>query len=86
MANYGYDLGRNYYLSSGLQFISQFAPGYNYVKTPSPNFDDRISKFLAPAYINTGIGISYNPNENFQVIFRPINGKFTIVADKHLQK
>jgi len=86
MANYGYDLGKNYYLSSGLQFISQFAPGYNYVKTPSPNFDDRISKFLAPAYINTGIGISYNPNENFQVIFRPINGKFTIVADKHLQK
>ena len=68
MANYGYDLGKNYYLSSGLQFISQFAPGYNYVKTPSPNFDDRISKFLAPAYINTGIGISYNPNENFQVI------------------
>jgi hypothetical protein len=50
MANYGYDLGRNYYLSSGFQFISQFAPVFNYVKTPSPNFDDRISKFLAPAY------------------------------------
>lgn len=86
MGNYGYELGRNYYLSSGLQFISQFAPGYNYSNTPSPTFGDKISKFLAPAYINIGVGISYNPNENFQIITRPLNGKFTLVLDKALQK
>ena len=86
MSNYGYDLGSNYYLSTGFQFISQFAPGYNYSATPNPTKDDRISKFLAPAYVNLGIGISYNPNENFQVIVRPVNGKFTIVEDKLLQK
>ena len=86
MANYGYDLGRNYYLSSGLQFISQFAPGFDYTATPNPNYDNRISKFLAPAYVNLGIGVSYNPSENFQVIVRPVNGKFTIVEDKLLQK
>lgn len=86
MSNYGYDLGKNYYLSTGFQFISQFAPGYNYTATPNPLYQNRISKFLAPAYINIGMGISYNPSENFQVIVRPVNGKFTIVGDPLLQK
>lgn len=85
-SNYGYDLGKNFYLSAGLQFLSQFAPGYNYAKTPEPQFNDRISTFLAPAYVNLGVGISYNPRENFQVIFRPLNGKFTLVVDEMLQK
>lgn len=85
-ANYGYDLGNNYYLSTGLQFLSQFRPGYNYNITPNPTQSDKISSFLAPAYVNLGLGISYNPDENFQVIFRPLNGKFTIVAEPDLQK
>ena len=86
MTNYGYDLGRNYYLSTGFQFVSQFTAGYNYSETPDPEYSDRISKFMAPGYLNIGLGISYNPNENFQVIFRPANGKFTFVNDPHLQK
>lgn len=84
--NYGYDLGKNYYLSTGFQFLSQFAPAYNYSDTPDPTRADRISNFLAPGYLNIGLGVSYNPQENFQIIFRPINGKFTIVADPELQK
>lgn len=85
-ANYGYDLGKNYYLSTGFQFLSQFMPGYNYSATPNPAKSDKISDFLAPAYINVGLGVSYNPQENFQIIFRPINGKFTLVEDPLLQK
>lgn len=86
MSNYGYDLGKNYYLSAGFQFISQFSAGFDYNATPDPNYDDRISKFLAPAYLNAGLGISYNPSKNFQIIVRPINGKFTFVGDRKLQK
>lgn len=86
MSNYGYDIGKNFYLSTGFQFLSQFAPGYNYSATPNPEFSDRISRFMAPGYLNVGLGISYNPKENFQVIFRPINGKFTFVNDPLLQK
>ncbi|MGC4128572.1 MAG: DUF3078 domain-containing protein [Bergeyella sp.] len=85
MTNYGYELGGDYYLSSGIQFLSQFTPGYNYSETPDPEISDRVSRFLAPGYVNLGIGISYNPKENFQVIFRPVNGKFTFVTDPHLQ-
>lgn len=86
MSNYGYELGNHYYLSAGMQFRSQFMPGYNYNVTPDPSYTDRTSKFFAPAYVNVGIGVSYNPKENFQIIFRPITGKFTIVADPLLQK
>lgn len=85
MTNYGYELAQNYYLSTGFQFLSQFTAGYNYSNTPDPVFDNRISKFMAPGYLNLGIGLSYNPNENFQVIVRPVNGKFTFVLDKKLQ-
>ncbi|TDX84689.1 DUF3078 domain-containing protein [Epilithonimonas xixisoli] len=85
MTNYGYELAQHYYLSTGFQFLSQFTPGFNYANNPDPVYDDRISKFMAPGYLNLGIGVSYNPNENFQVIFRPVNGKFTFVLDKKLQ-
>lgn len=86
MSNYGYDIGKNFYLSTGFQFLSQFSAGYNYSNTRSPDFSDRISRFLSPGYLNAGLGISYNPNENFQIIFRPLNGKFTFVTDPILQK
>lgn len=84
--NYGYDIGKNYYLSAGYQLITQFTAGYNYNSKNTPQYSDRISNFMAPGYLNTGFGLSYNPNENFQVILRPINGKFTFVLDPHLQK
>ena len=85
-SNYGYDIGKNYYLSAGIQFVSQFGPGYNYSATPDPTFSDRISRFMAPGYLNIGMGLSYNPNENLQIIVRPINGRFTFVTDPLLQK
>lgn len=85
-SNYGYELGKFYYLSTGFQFISQFTRGYNYGATPNPTKMDRISQFMAPGYLNLGLGLSYNPNENLQVIFRPINGQFTFVTDPLLQK
>ncbi|WP_018674815.1 DUF3078 domain-containing protein [Riemerella columbina] len=85
-SNYGYDIGKNYYLSIGVQLLTQFMPGYNYKATPDPTIEDRVSRFMAPGYFNAGIGISYNPNENFQAVFRPLNAKVTIVLDEQLQK
>lgn len=85
MTNYGYELTQHYYLSTGFQFLSQFTPGFNYSSTPDPVYDNRISKFMAPGYLNLGLGFSYNPNDNFQIILRPLNGKFTFVLDKKLQ-
>jgi len=83
--NYGYDLWKNVYISAGTQFVSQFLPGFNYSTDPYPEYDDRISKFMAPGYVNIGLGLSFNPSENFQVIFRPATGRFTFVLDPKLQ-
>lgn len=85
-SKYGYDLGQQYYLLLGMEFYSQFSAGYNYSAQKKLTYKDRISKFMAPAYLNSGIGILYNPNENFQISVSPINAKFTFVLDEHLQK
>ena len=82
---YGYDLGRHYYLLLGAEFSSQFSAGYNY-SNQKVVYSDRISRFMAPAYLNSGLGILYNPNDNFQVSLSPINAKLTFVLDKLLQK
>lgn len=85
-SNYGYDLRNNYYLSAGVQFLSQFSPGYDYNATPNPTRANRISSFMAPGYLDVGVGIAYNPKENLQIIFRPVTGRFTFVLDPALQK
>lgn len=65
--------------SGMLNFKSQFAPGYNY-----PNDSVPISKFLAPGYITTSLGIEYKPSDKFQLFASPLTGKFTIVTDETL--
>lgn len=85
-SKYGYDLGQHYYYLLGMEFRSQFSAGYNYSSTRDMSYNERISRFMAPAYLNAGMGILYNPNENFQVSISPINGKFTFVLDRLLQE
>ena len=48
LSKYGYDIGKNWYLSGLLNFRTQFAPGYSYPTERSPVLT---SDFLAPAYI-----------------------------------
>lgn len=60
-------------------FRSQFAPGYK-----SPQDKEIISNFLAPAYINIGIGMDYKPAEGFSFYLSPLSGRTTIVNDDSL--
>ncbi len=46
--------------------------------------DSLLSRFFAPAYILTSLGVEYKPNDDFSVFASPITGKFTIVADRTL--
>jgi len=68
--------------SSLLNFKSQFAPGFDF---SDPTIDDKardeISKFLAPAYLTTSIGLNYNFTDYFSVYISPATGKFTFVND-----
>ncbi|MBK7213526.1 MAG: DUF3078 domain-containing protein [Bacteroidales bacterium] len=62
-----------------LEFKSQFARGFNY-----PNQDDYTSKFMAPAYFQLAIGLSYKPADYFSVLLSPVGARVTIVNDDTL--
>ncbi|MDG1725444.1 MAG: DUF3078 domain-containing protein [Bacteroidia bacterium] len=78
--NYGITDKLSY--SSLLNFKSQFAPGFDF-SDPTKDDKDReeISKFLAPAYLTTSIGLNYNFTDYFSVYVSPATGKFTFVND-----
>ncbi len=65
--------------SSFLNFTTQFANGYNY-----PNTEDKISGWMAPAYLTLATGIDYKPSEHFSLFLAPVSGKFTFVTDEEL--
>ena len=68
------------YITANLNFQSQFANGYDY-KTDSTN---RISGFLAPAYLTVGLGAQYTPTKWFSLNLAPASGRLTIVNDQTL--
>jgi hypothetical protein len=76
---YGYELHKSIYLTTLVNFKSQFDKGYNY-----PNDSVVISKFMAPGYILGAIGLEYKPNNIVSVFLAPVTAKITIVNDQAL--
>lgn len=60
-------------------FKSQFAPGFDF-SNPDPN-RPVISRFLAPAFVLTSIGMDYKVTDYLSIYASPATGKFTIVGD-----
>lgn len=78
---YGYDVVKDkLYITANLNFQTQFADGYKY-DTDSTN---RISAFLAPAYLTIGLGAQYTPSSWFSLNLAPASGRLTIVNDQDL--
>jgi hypothetical protein len=81
--NYGRKFAESWYLSGGLSLQSQFAAGYEDGNNPEAA---KISNFMAPGYVNAGVGVTYRPNDNFTMTLRPANARMTFVLDEELQK
>lgn len=81
-SNYGRQFSKSWYVSAGASVQSQFSPGYEDGNNPAAK---KISAFMAPGYVNAGLGITYRPNDNLTVTMRPANARFTFVLDKELQ-
>lgn len=78
---YGYDVVKDkLYITANLNFQTQFADGYKY-DTDSTN---RISAFLAPAYLTIGLGAQYTPSSWFSLNLAPASSRLTIVNDQEL--
>jgi hypothetical protein len=78
-SNFGYKLKEHVYLSFIGGLKTQMLDGFSY-----PNDSIRVSKFMAPGYVNGALGIDYLPGENFSVFTSPVAMKLTIVNDQVL--
>src|SRR5690606_14147700 len=77
-SKYGYELSENWGLSGSMNFLSQFAKGYNYT---SDNVASLISSPFAPAFITAALGFEYHPVDYFKVRISPFSPRITIVKD-----
>lgn len=75
---YGYELSKNWGLFTSLNFLSQFAEGYNY---KDDNTRELISDTFAPAFITSAWGLEYHPVEYFKVRISPFAPRITIVHE-----
>lgn len=64
-----------------LGFRTQFIEGFVF-PADQPTFtpSDTVSNFLSPAYLEFGLGLDYNPTENFSIYYSPVTSKVTIVS------
>lgn len=81
LSKYGYDIGKNWYVSGLFNFRSQFAKGYAY-----PNGASKVvtSNFLAPAYVLLSPGMNWKPNDEFSFFISPATARWTIVSNDSL--
>lgn len=79
VSNFGYEMAKHWYYSFTLGFKSQFDKGY-------PEDQDTLynSKWFAPAYTTLGVGLTYKPVENLQLILAPATYRLTVVNDQRL--
>lgn len=83
---FGFDLSKHWELSGGIDFRSQFAPGYKYSADPvtGDEIEQLVSDFLSPAYFQPSIGITYKKGKTFTAALAPISNKMTIVKSELL--
>lgn len=76
----GYKINDKWNYFFGVNFLSQFAPGYNFTETERT----LISKFANPAFLTTGLGVEYKPNDEFSLRISPFSPRWTFVTDTDL--
>lgn len=75
---YGYSLSPKWDLFTSVNFLTQFAKGYNYKEDSA---DELISDLFAPAFITSAWGLEYHPTNYFKVRVSPFAPRLTIVQD-----
>ncbi len=72
----GHQFSKYLFTSFIAGFKTQMVNGYAY-----PNDSVRVSTFMAPGYLNLGLGIDFIKSDNFSIFTSPIAAKSTFVLD-----
>ncbi len=75
----GYEFKNKWFYTLVGGFKTQMLDGFVF-----PNDSIRTSKFLAPGYVSSALGIEFAPDKNFNIFLSPLASKFTIVNDQVL--
>ncbi len=82
---YGYKVSKSWDVALSLNFQSQFANGYKYEEDQQGDEQEiLISRFMAPGYITSALGIEFHPKDYFKIRVSPFSPRVTIVNDKEL--
>lgn len=77
-----HSLSKKWNASGFLNFRTQFTNGF---AQPGQAEDSlRISTFMAPGYVVSGLGFTYKPNKKFSATISPATSKMTFVLDDRL--
>jgi hypothetical protein len=80
-SKFGYKLNKWWDAFVGVNFLSQFAPGYNYIEDSTGQRKELISQFFSPAYLTSTLGFEYKPVDYFWVRFGVGGFRQTFVLD-----
>lgn len=82
-SKYGYAISSDWNLFVSGNFISQFAPGYEY-DVDDEGTDRLISNFMSPGFLTLGLGFEYKPVAWFSLRMSPFAPRFTFLADEEV--
>jgi hypothetical protein len=78
-STFGLQLSKGFFLTFASSFRTQSINGYNY-----PNDSVPVSTFMAPGFLNMGLGADFRKDDNFNIFFSSIALKSTFVLDDSL--
>jgi hypothetical protein len=84
LSTYGLRASEHWYYSANFSFRSQFAEGFDYNDDVDTLGPEKISNFLAPAFITLGIGGEYRPKEFMSFYISPATARWIVVNDQDL--
>jgi len=76
----------NLNLAGLVDFRTQFAEGFKYLKSAGSDRESRmlISDWMAPGYLSASVGVEYKPVPALSVILTPLTGRTTFVLNPAL--
>lgn len=83
-SKYGRQASEKWFFAGLVNFKTQFAPGFAPQSNGLPDWNRKISDFLAPGWVLGSVGMDYKPNAKLTAFISPVTYRGIIVMDQDL--